>query len=51
MNGIKNEITEMLFQSHGIDISKYDDDFIGKSILRRIQHNNCANEKNIYTTL
>ena len=45
MNEIKKEITEMLFQSHGIDISKYDDDFIGKSILRRIQHNNCANEK------
>ena len=45
MNGIKNEITEMLFQSHGIDISKYDDDFIGKSILRRIQHNNCATKK------
>lgn len=45
MNEIKNEITKMLFQSHGIDISMYDDDFIEKSILRRIQHNNCANEK------
>lgn len=45
MKKIKKEMTELLFRLHGIDISKYDDDFIGKSILRRIQHNNYANEK------
>lgn len=45
MTELKMKMTELLFQSHGIDISKYDDDFIEKSIIRRIQHNNCTTEK------
>lgn len=45
MTELKIKMTELLFQSHGIDISKYDDDFIEKSIIRRIQHNNCTTEK------
>ncbi|MBV5282671.1 MAG: hypothetical protein JZU53_09605 [Paludibacter sp.] len=45
MTELKAKITELLFQSHEIDISKYDDDFIEKSIIRRIQHNNCNSEK------
>lgn len=45
MTELKVKMTELLFQSHGIDISKYDDDFIEKSIIRRTQHNNCTSEK------
>jgi chemotaxis protein methyltransferase CheR len=45
MTEIKKRITEQLFQSHGIDISKYDDDFIEKSIIRRIQQKNYATEE------
>jgi chemotaxis protein methyltransferase CheR len=45
MTELKAKMTELLFQSHGIDISKYDDDFIEKSIIRRIQHNNCNSEE------
>lgn len=45
MTELKIKITELLFQSLGIDISKYDDDFIEKSIIRRIQQNDCATEK------
>jgi len=44
MTELKMKMTELLFQSHGIDISKYDDDFIEKSIIRRIKHNNCTTE-------
>ena len=44
MTEVKTRITYLLFQSHGTDISKYDDDFIEKSIIRRIQQNNCSSE-------
>lgn len=42
---LKIRMTELLFQSHGIDISKYDDDFIEKSIIRSQHQNNCDTKK------
>jgi chemotaxis protein methyltransferase CheR len=42
---LKTRITELLSQSHGIDISKYDDEFIEKSIIKRVHQNNCSTEK------
>ena len=48
---LKKRMTELLFQSHGIDISKYDDDFIEKSIIRRIQQNNCTTKKDYISFL
>ena len=45
MTEVKMRMTDLLFQSHGTDISMYDDDFIEKSIIRRIQQNNCSSEK------
>ena len=35
-------ITEILMQSHGIDVLKYDESFLDKSIQKRITETNCA---------
>ncbi len=50
MTELRMRITDLLYQSQGIDISKYDDDFIEKSINRRIQQNN-GTEKTDYLSL
>ena len=42
---LKTRMTELLFQRYGMDISMYDDDFIEKSISRRMQQNNYQTEE------
>ncbi|HZK69267.1 MAG TPA: CheR family methyltransferase [Paludibacter sp.] len=42
---LKTRVTELLFQRYGMDISMYDDDFIEKSISRRMQQNNYQTEE------
>lgn len=44
-------ITEILLQSQGIDVSKYDDTFLNKSLQKRLKETHCVSEESYYNFL
>ena len=46
-----NHITELLMRSHGIDVSKFDESFLGKSLQKRITETFCGSFEVYYDLL
>ena len=51
MNEILKSITHQIKQIHGIDISKYDEAFLNKTLLRRQKETLCKTEATYYSYL
>ncbi|NVO09165.1 MAG: hypothetical protein HXX16_04300 [Bacteroidales bacterium] len=51
MNETNKQITNLLLQLYGMDVSKYDDLFLNKSIQKRITDTRCGSYNEYYTNL
>jgi chemotaxis protein methyltransferase CheR len=51
MMQMEKQITEILFRSQGVDVSKYDDSFLNKSLQKRIHETHCGSAEAYYTFL
>ena len=51
MNEILKSITHHYIQIHGIDISKYDETFLNKSLMRRMKETLFKSESTYYSYL